>query len=56
MLFRSLSVAIPALVFHRYLTGRVDELVVKMEDEAIKMVDVLHNNRQLANNSSSKAA
>jgi len=51
-----LSVAIPALVFHRYLTGRVDELVVKMEEEAIKMVDVLHNNRQLTNNSSSKAA
>jgi biopolymer transport protein ExbB len=51
-----LSVAIPALVFHRYLTGRVEELVVKMEDEAIKMVDVLHNNRQLSNNGSSKAA
>lgn len=42
-----LSVAIIALMFHRYFRGRVDELVVKMEEEAIKMVDVLHNNRNL---------
>jgi biopolymer transport protein ExbB len=40
-----LSVAIVALIFHRYFRGRVDELVIKMEEEAIKMVDVLHNNR-----------
>lgn len=44
-----LSVAIPALAFHRYLHGRVDELVIKMEEEAIKMIDVLHNNRDLNN-------
>jgi len=43
-----LSVAIIALIFHRYFRGRVDELVVKMEEEAIKMVDVLHNNRNLS--------
>ena len=49
-----LSVAIIALMFHRYFRGRVDEIVVKMEEEAIKMVDVLHNNRQ-ANASASKA-
>ena len=42
-----LSVAIIALMFHRYFRGRVDELVVKMEEEAIKMVDVLHNNRNI---------
>lgn len=42
-----LSVAIVALMFHRYFRGRVDELVVKMEEEAIKMVDVLHNNRNI---------
>ena len=43
-----LSVAIIALIFHRYFRGRVDELVVKMEEEAIKMVDVLHNNRNIS--------
>jgi biopolymer transport protein ExbB len=42
-----LSVAIVALIFHRYFRGRVDELVIKMEEEAIKMVDVLHNNRNV---------
>ena len=42
-----LSVAIIALIFHRYFRGRIDELVVKMEEEAIKMVDVLHNNRSV---------
>jgi biopolymer transport protein ExbB len=52
-----LSVAIIALMFHRYFRGRVDELVVKMEEEAIKMVDVLHNNRGItAANDAEKAA
>ena len=48
-----LSVAIIALMFHRYFRGRVDELVVKMEEEAIKMVDVLHNNRNVTSTSQS---
>jgi biopolymer transport protein ExbB len=51
-----LSVAIIALMFHRYFRGRVDELVVKMEEEAIKMVDVLHNNRNVAAASQSEKA
>ena len=40
-----LSVAIISLVFYRYFRRRVDTIVVEMEREAIKMVDVLHNNR-----------
>lgn len=40
-----LSVAIPALIFHRALTRRVDELLVNMEQDCIKLVDVLHNDR-----------
>ncbi len=44
-----LSVAIIALMFYRYFRGRVDELVVQMEEEAIKMVDVLNNNRHIVN-------
>ncbi|MCW8922193.1 MAG: MotA/TolQ/ExbB proton channel family protein [Gammaproteobacteria bacterium] len=40
-----LSVAIVSLVFYRYFRRRVDTIVVEMEREAIKMVDVLHNNR-----------
>lgn len=50
-----LTVAIVALAFYRYFRGRVDELVVKMEEEAIKMVDVLHNNRDLSNPGQSKS-
>ena len=37
-----LTVAIPTLMFHRYFRGRVDELVVMMEAEALKMVEALH--------------
>ena len=40
-----LAVAIPSLMFHRYLTGRVDMLVVKMEEEALKMVEVMKGER-----------
>ena len=40
-----LAVAIPSLMFHRYLTGRVDMLVVKMEEEALKMVEVMQGER-----------
>ena len=43
-----LSVAIVSLVFYRYFRRRVDSIVVEMEREAIKMVDVLHNNRPAA--------
>lgn len=40
-----LSVAIPSLIFYRFFRGRVDELVVKMEEEALKVVDVMHGER-----------
>ncbi len=37
-----LTVAIPSLMFYRYFRGRVDALVVTMEQEALKMVEALH--------------
>jgi biopolymer transport protein ExbB len=37
-----LCVAIPSLMGYRYLRGRVDELVVDMEKEAMKLVEALH--------------
>lgn len=40
-----LTVAIPALVFHRFFERRVDSLVVEMEDQAVKLVDALHGDR-----------
>lgn len=36
-----LTVAIPSLLFHRFLRGRVDELVLKMEQEALELVGAL---------------
>ncbi len=42
-----LIVAIPAIFFHRYLQSRVDELVVGMEQEAIKLVEVVQGDREV---------
>lgn len=42
-----LFVAIPALFFHRYLQRRVDELVVGMEQEAIKLVEMVQGDREV---------
>ncbi|HTN34309.1 MAG TPA: MotA/TolQ/ExbB proton channel family protein [Marinobacter sp.] len=42
-----LSVAIPTLIAHRHFIARVDELVVNMEQEAIKLVEVVHGDREI---------
>ncbi len=42
-----LIVAIPAVFFHRYLLRRVDELVIAMEQEAIKLVEMVQGNREV---------
>ena len=36
-----LTVAIPSLLFYRYFQARVDELVVRMEQETLQLVDLL---------------
>lgn len=41
-----LSVAIPSLMFHRYFRGRIDGLIVTMEQEALKMVEVMCGQRE----------
>jgi len=42
-----LSVAIPALIMHRYFERQVDGLVITMEDQAIKLVDAIHGDRKI---------
>ena len=37
-----LTVAIPALMFHRYLLRKVDDLTVAMEHQAARFADLLH--------------
>jgi biopolymer transport protein ExbB len=39
-------VAVPALIFYRYFRAKVDELVVEMEQQAIKLVDFAHGDRR----------
>lgn len=43
-----IGVAIPTLIFHRYFRGRVDELVLEMEMEAVKLVEMIHGERSVA--------
>ena len=40
-----LTVAIPSLIFHRYLKRKVEGLVVDMEQEAMKLVEFLQGDR-----------
>ncbi|WP_432695366.1 MotA/TolQ/ExbB proton channel family protein [Marinobacterium sp. YM272] len=42
-----LSVAIPALVLHRYFQRKVDTLVLTMEQESIKLVEIVHGERDV---------
>lgn len=41
-----LSVAIPSLMFHRYFESRVQRLVIKMEEESLKMVEIMLGERE----------
>ncbi len=40
-----MSVAIPTLMFFRYFRGRVRMLVLRMEQEAMTMVEIMHGKR-----------
>ncbi|MBK8971552.1 MAG: MotA/TolQ/ExbB proton channel family protein [Hahellaceae bacterium] len=42
-----LTVAIPALVAHRFFQRKVDDLVVEMEQQALKLVEVVHGDREV---------
>lgn len=37
-----LAVAIPSLIFYRYFQGKVAELTVRMEEEAVQLIDALN--------------
>jgi len=41
-----LTVAIPSLIFHRHFERLVDEYVVNMEEEALRLIDILHGDRE----------
>ena len=41
-----LIVAIPSMIFYRHFRNKVDSLIVEMESQAIKLVEILHGERQ----------
>ena len=41
-----IAVAIPAVIFYRHFRNRVDILVVEMESQAIKLIEIIHGERR----------
>jgi biopolymer transport protein ExbB len=41
-----LAVAIPSLIFHRYFLRLVDEFVINMEMEALRLIEMMHGERE----------
>lgn len=41
-----LLVAIPSLIFYRYFRGKISRLVVDMEVQALKLIELLHGDRE----------
>jgi biopolymer transport protein ExbB len=40
-----LIVAIPSMIFYRHFRSKVDSLIVEMESQAVKLVEILHGQR-----------
>jgi biopolymer transport protein ExbB len=41
-----IGIAIPSLIFYRHFKNKVDTFVVEMEQDASKLVDILHGERR----------
>ena len=41
-----LIVAIPSMIFYRHFRSKVDSLIVEMESQAVKLVEIIHGERQ----------
>jgi biopolymer transport protein ExbB len=41
-----LVIAIPSLIFYRYFRGKINQLVVDMEEQALTLVEILHGERE----------
>lgn len=42
-----LFVAIPALFFHRFLSRRIDDVSILLEQEAVKLIEIVHGHREV---------
>lgn len=43
-----LAVAIPSLIFHRYFQRLVDDYVISMEMEAMRLIEMMHGEREVS--------
>lgn len=43
-----LIVAIPSMIFYRFFRGRVDAFLVEMEEQAVRLVEIVHGERKPA--------
>ena len=41
-----LVIAVPAMIFYRYFRAKVDEMLVDIELQAIKLIEIIHGERQ----------
>ena len=41
-----LIVAVPSMIFYRHFRAKVDSLVIEMEQQAIKLVEIMHGTRR----------
>lgn len=39
-------VAVPAMIFYRFFRGKVDGLIIEMEQQAVKLVEIIHGERK----------
>lgn len=51
-----LTVAIPTMFFYRYFRGKVNALTLRMEEEALKIVDIIHGEREAVASARKKPA
>lgn len=41
-----LVVAIPSVIFYRYFRGKINRLVVNMEEQAMQLIEIIHGDRE----------
>jgi biopolymer transport protein ExbB len=49
-----LVIAIPSLIFYRFFRGKINQLVVDMEEQALKLIELLHGEREFDPDEESK--
>jgi biopolymer transport protein ExbB len=51
-----ISIAVPALIFHRYFRGKINDYAIDMEREAIKLLEVVNVPSRRATDIATKSA